>query len=125
VRITQNSCDDFRESSSHYDQPHTRRTKHIINSPWMSLVRDTNSKNCQTEKRGKDEIITVAKILLTNQMVLIVNCNFSSIVFVGCTQRRRFHFNSLKFDRTFAFSCQIDDFVWFSRAWGQAFTRDS
>jgi len=32
--------------------------------------------NCQTEKRGRNEIIAVAKILLTNQMVLIVNCDF-------------------------------------------------
>jgi len=26
-------CDYFRELSSRYDQPHTRRTKHVINSP--------------------------------------------------------------------------------------------
>jgi len=38
------------------------------------------------EKRDKNEIITVAKIILTNQMVLIVNCDFSSIVFVVYTQ---------------------------------------
>jgi len=25
-------CDDFRKLSSRYDQPHTRRMKHIINS---------------------------------------------------------------------------------------------
>jgi len=37
-------------------------------------------------RNGRNEIITVAKILLTNQMVLIVNCDFSSIVFVGCTE---------------------------------------
>jgi len=30
------------------------------------------AENCQTHKRGRNEIITVAKILLTNQMVLIV-----------------------------------------------------
>jgi len=38
------SCDDFRELSSCFDQPHTRWTKHIINSPWMSLARGTNSR---------------------------------------------------------------------------------
>jgi len=53
------------------------------------------AENCQTEKAGRNEIITVAKILLTNQMVLIANCDFSSIVFVGCTQRRWFRLNSL------------------------------
>jgi len=39
------------------------------------------TENCQTEKRGKNEIITVAKILLTNQMVLIVDCDSLLIVF--------------------------------------------
>jgi len=34
------------------------------------------AENCQIEKRGRNEIITVAKILLTNQMVLIVDCDF-------------------------------------------------
>jgi len=66
---------------------------HTINSPWMSLARDKQTaENCQTEKRGRNEIITVDKILLTNQMMLIVNCDFSSIVFVGCTQQRRLCF---------------------------------
>jgi len=69
------------------------------------------AENCQTEKHGRNKIITVVKILLTNQMVLIVHCAFSSIVFFDCTQQRRFHLNSLKFDGTFVFSCQIDDFV--------------
>jgi len=31
------------------------------------------AENCQIEKRGRNEIITVAKILLTNQIVLIVH----------------------------------------------------
>jgi len=48
------------------------------------------AENCQTQKRGRNEIITAAKILLTNQMVLIVSG--------GCTQRTRFCLNSLKFD---------------------------
>jgi len=126
-RITQNSCDNFHELSSCYDQPHTRRTKHIINSLWMSLARDTAAENCQTDKRGRNEIITVAKILLTNQMALIINffvhCDFSSIAFVGCTQQRWFCLNSLKFDRTFVFSCRINDLAWFSRAWSQAFSQ--
>jgi len=62
----------------------------------MSFARE----NCQTEKRDRNEIITVAKILLINEMVLIINCDVSSIVL----------FESLKFDRL-CFSCQIDDFV--------------
>jgi len=67
----------------------------------MSLARDKQTaENCQTEKRGRNEIITDDKNLLTNQMVLIVNCDFSSIVFAGCT-----------YVRTFVFSCQMDDFV--------------
>jgi len=56
------SHDDFRELSSCYDQSHT------------------------IEKRGKTEIITVAKILLTNQMILIDNCDFSSILIIVYTQ---------------------------------------
>jgi len=32
----------------------------------------------------------------------------------------RFRLNSLKFNLMFVFSCQIDDFVWFSRVCGQA-----
>jgi len=43
------------------------------------------AENCQIKKRGKNEIITVAKIILTNQMVLIVNCDFSSIVIIVYT----------------------------------------
>jgi len=69
------------------------------------------AENCQTEKCDRNEKITVAKILLTTQMVLIIDCDFSSIGFVVYTQRRRFHLNSLKFFRTIVFSCQIDDFV--------------
>jgi len=80
------------------------------------------AENCQTQKRGRNEIITVDKIVLTNQIVLMVNCNFSSIVFGGCTQRTRFCLDSLKFDCTFVFLCQIEDFVWFSRVCGQAYT---
>jgi len=45
VKITRNSCDDFCELSSRYDQPHTRWIKHI--------------KNCQTEKCGRNEVIAV------------------------------------------------------------------
>jgi len=71
----------------------------------MSLAQSTNSrKSCQTQKHGRNEIITAAKILLTNQMILIINCALSSIVFGGCTQRTRFHVNFLKFDCTFVFS---------------------
>jgi len=44
------------------------------------------AENCQIEKRGRNEILTVAKIRLTNQMVPIVNCDFSSIVIVVYTQ---------------------------------------
>jgi len=40
------------------------------------------AENCQTEKRDRNKIITVAKNLLTNQMVLIVNCDFPFIVIV-------------------------------------------
>jgi len=36
----------------------------------MSLAQDTE--NCQREKRGRNENIIVAKILLTNQMGLII-----------------------------------------------------
>jgi len=57
------------------------------------------AENCQTEKRGRNEIVTAAKIRLTNQMVLIVN-----------------------FDCMFVFPCQIDDFMWFSRVCSQALT---
>jgi len=71
------------------------------------------AENCQIEKPGRNEIITVAKILLTNQMVLIIDCDFSFIVIVVYTQQRRFRLNSLKFSRTNVFSCQIDNFVWF------------
>jgi len=78
----------------------------------MSLARDTNSrKYSQIEKRDRNEIITVAKILLTNQIVIIVDCDFSSIVFIVYTQRRRFRLNSLKFFRMIVFWCQIDNFV--------------
>jgi len=45
------------------------------------------AENCQINKRGRNEIITVAKILLTNQMVFIVDCDFSSIVIVVYSQR--------------------------------------
>jgi len=38
------SCDYFGELSLCFDQPHTRLTKHIINSPRMSLARGTNSR---------------------------------------------------------------------------------
>jgi len=31
LRITRNSCDNFHELSSSYDQPHTCQTKHTIN----------------------------------------------------------------------------------------------
>jgi len=89
----------------------------------MSLARDTNSrKYSQIEKRDRNEIITVAKILLTNQIVIIVDCDFSSIVFIVYTQRRRFRLNSLKFFRMIVFWCQIDNFVWFSQVCGQAFS---
>jgi len=44
------------------------------------------AENCQIEKCGRNEIITGAKILLTNQMVLIVDCDFLSIVIVVYTQ---------------------------------------
>jgi len=37
-------CDDFRDLSSCFDQPHTHRTKHIINSPWIILAWGTNSR---------------------------------------------------------------------------------
>jgi len=37
------------------------------------------AENCQIEKRGRNEIITVAKFLLTNQMILVDDCDFSSI----------------------------------------------
>jgi len=39
------------------------------------------AENCQIEKRGRNEIITVAKILLTSQKI-IVDCDFLSIVIV-------------------------------------------
>jgi len=45
------------------------------------------AENFQIEKRGRNEIITVAKTLLNNQMVLIIDCDFSSIVIVVYTQR--------------------------------------
>jgi len=77
----------------------------------MSLARDTNSGNCEMEKRGRNEIITVAKIILTNQMVLNVDCDFSSIVFIVYTQRRQTRLNSFRFSRTIVFPCQIDDSV--------------
>jgi len=64
------------------------------------------TENCQIEKHGRNEIITVAKILLTNLMVLIVDCDFSSIVIVLYTQQRRCCLNSLKFFRMNVFSCQ-------------------
>jgi len=51
-----------------------------------------------TKKHGRNEI------LLTNQMVLIVGCDFSSIVIVVNTQRWRFRLNSLKFSHTNNFS---------------------
>jgi len=59
-------CDGFREYFSCYDQPHTRQTKLLINSPcpWVSLAWDTNSRKCQTERRRRNEIITVGKIIL-------------------------------------------------------------
>jgi len=50
-------------------------------------------------------------------MVLIANCDFSSVVIVVYTQRKRFRLNSLKFSRTNVFSYQIDDFVQFSGDW--------
>jgi len=81
------------------------------------------AENCQIEKCGRNGIITVAEILLTNQMVLIVNCAFSYTLFVGCTQQRQFRLNSLKFSLMIVFLCQIDDSVWFSRVWGQAFRK--
>jgi len=40
--------------------------------------------NCQTLNYGRNEIITITKILWTNQMVLIINCDFSSIIFGRC-----------------------------------------
>jgi len=46
------------------------------------------AENCQIEKHGRNEIITVAKTLLTNQMVLIINCDFSFIVIVVYIQRK-------------------------------------
>jgi len=46
--------------------------------------------NCQTQKLGRNEIITVAKMLLTNQMVLFINCAFLTIVFGECTKRTLF-----------------------------------
>jgi len=52
----------------------------------LSFALNTSRKNSQTEKRGRNEIIAVAKILLTNQIVLIVDCDFSSIVIVVYTQ---------------------------------------
>jgi len=59
------------------------------------------AENGQIEKRGRNEIITVAKILLTSQMILLVDCDFSSIVMY--TQPRRFRLNSLKFSHTNVF----------------------
>jgi len=53
------------------------------------------AENCQIKKHGRNKIIIVAKILLTNQMVLIVDCDISSIVIVVYIQRRRFRLNSL------------------------------
>jgi len=117
VRFARNSCDDFCKLSSRYDQPHTHRTKHIVRE-W-ALHEIQTAENCQTEKHDRNEIITVAKIILTNQMVLIVDCDFSSIVFVLYTQQKWFRLNFLKFSHTIVFSCQIDDFVWFSQMCGQ------
>jgi len=77
----------------------------------MSLAQDTNSRNCQIKKLGRNEKITEAKILLTNQMVLIVDCDFLSIVIAVYAQRRRFCLNSLKFSHMLVLSCQIDNSV--------------
>jgi len=52
--------------------------------------------------------------------VLIVIFDVLSIVFVVYSKRRRFHLNSFKFSSRIEFSCQIDDFLWFSRVCGQA-----
>jgi len=74
-------------------------------------IQTAENENCQTEKRDRNEISTIAKILLTNQIVLIVDCDFLSIVIVVYTQPRQFDLNSFKLSRTIVFSCQIDDFV--------------
>jgi len=50
------------------------------------------TENCQIEKHGRNEIITAAKILLTNKMVLIVDCDFSPIVIVVYTKMILFEF---------------------------------
>jgi len=44
-----------------------------VNGSWYKIQ---TAENCQTEKRGRNEIITVAKILLTNKMMLIIDCIF-------------------------------------------------
>jgi len=69
------------------------------------------AENYHTEKCGRNVIITVAKILLTNQILLIVDCDFLSIVIVVYIQQRRFGLNTLQFSHMIDFSCQIDDFV--------------
>jgi len=70
------------------------------------------AETCQTDKCDRNEIITVAKILLTNQMVLIVNCVFRISSLLGAPNEDDF---------VWIPSNLINDFVWFSRAWGQAF----
>jgi len=69
------------------------------------------AEKCQTEKCGRNEMFTVAKFQLTNQMVVIVNCIFLFIVFVGCIQQRQFYLKYLKIDRTFVFLCKTEDFA--------------
>jgi len=49
----------------------------------MSLARVQTAENCQTDKCSRTEIITVTKILLTNQMVLTVNFDFFFLSLLG------------------------------------------
>jgi len=48
------------------------------------------AENCQIEKPGKTEIIAVVKIRITNQMMLILNCDFLFIVIDVYTQQNDF-----------------------------------
>jgi len=41
----------------------------------MGLARDKNSRRLPDMKHGRTKIITAAKLLSTNQVVLIINCS--------------------------------------------------